>query len=142
MKLAQEVATRGTCIKRQVGSVIVRDNRILTTGYNGPPSKTAHCEEGKCYRIINNSPSGVDLDKCRAIHAEQNAIIQAALHGVSTQGSVIYTTHQPCMTCAKMIINAGIKHIYYADSYPDPLALEMLDEAGVTYQQLLPNTQI
>lgn len=142
MKLAHEVATRGTCVKRQVGAVIVRDNRILTTGYNGPPSKTAHCEEGKCYRIVNNSPSGTDLDKCRAIHAEQNAIIQAALHGVSTVDSAIYTTHQPCLTCAKMIINAGIRQIYYAQHYPDPLALEMLDEAGVSYQQILIDTKV
>lgn len=136
IQLAQTVATRGTCVKRQVGAVIVRENRILTTGYNGPPSKTAHCEEGKCYRVVNESPSGQDLDKCRALHAEQNAIIQAALHGVSTKDAQIYSTHQPCLTCAKMIINAGIREIYYLEEYPDPLALEILNEAGVKHQRV------
>lgn len=131
MRIAEEVATRSTCLRRHVGSVIVRDRRILTTGYNGAPSGLIHCADRGCLRQQLNIPSGERQEICRGLHAEQNAIIQAALHGVSVSDATIYCTHQPCITCAKMIINSGIRRIVCANSYPDPLAREMLDEAGV-----------
>jgi dCMP deaminase len=132
VEIARQVATRSTCLRRQVGAVIVRDKRILCTGYNGPPRGLRHCDETGCLRAQLGIPSGQRLDICRALHAEQNAIIQAALHGVSIEGAFIYVTHQPCFTCAKMIINAGIQRIVCASAYPDELAREMLKEAGVT----------
>jgi len=131
MEIAFKVATRSTCLRRHVGAVIVRGKRILTTGYNGPPSGLAHCDEVGCLREQLGIPSGQRQEICRGLHAEQNAIIQAALYGVSIEGSTIYVTHQPCITCAKMIINAGIKRIVYANPYPDELARSMLEEAGV-----------
>jgi dCMP deaminase len=129
--IARQVATRSTCLRRQVGAVIVRDKRILTTGYNGPPRGVEHCDVVGCLREALGIPSGQRLDICRALHGEQNAIIQAALHGVSTQGSMIYVTHQPCFTCAKMIINAGIERVVCAEGYPDEMAREILAEAHV-----------
>lgn len=129
--IARLVATRSTCLRRQVGAVIVRDRRILTTGYNGPPRGVQHCDVVGCLRQQLGVPSGQRQEICRALHAEQNAIIQAALHGVSTQGAMIYVTHQPCFTCAKMIINAGIERVVYSDGYPDEMAREMLAEAHV-----------
>ena len=131
MGIARLVSTRSTCLRRQVGAVIVRDRRILTTGYNGPPRGIAHCDVVGCLREQMGVPSGQRLDICRALHAEQNAIIQAALHGVSTEGAMIYVTHQPCFTCAKMIINAGIVRVVYGDGYPDELARQVLEEARV-----------
>ena len=131
MGIARLVSTRSTCLRRQVGAVIVRDRRILTTGYNGPPKGIAHCDVVGCLREQMGIPSGQRLDICRALHAEQNAIIQAALHGVSTEGAMIYVTHQPCFTCAKMIINAGIVRVVYGEGYPDELARQVLEEAGV-----------
>lgn len=131
MGIARLVSTRSTCLRRQVGAVIVRDRRILTTGYNGPPKGIAHCDVFGCLREQMGIPSGQRLDICRALHAEQNAIIQAALHGVSTEGAMIYVTHQPCFTCAKMIINAGIVRVVYGEGYPDELARQVLEEAGV-----------
>lgn len=123
MGIARQVAERSTCLRASVGAIIVRDKRILTTGYNGAPTGLAHCQEAGC--IIKD-------DHCiRSLHAEQNAIIQAALHGVSTEGATIYVTHQPCNTCAKMIINAGLKRVIYAGEYPDELARDFLAEAGV-----------
>jgi len=114
--------------------VIVRDRRILTTGYNGPPKGIAHCDVVGCLREELGIPSGQRLDICRALHAEQNAIIQAALHGVSTEGATIYVTHQPCFTCAKMIINAGIVRVVCADGYPDEMARQILGEAQVVLE--------
>ena len=134
VEIAQQVATRSTCLRRQVGSVIVRDKRILCTGYNGPPSGLAHCEETGCLREQLGIPSGQRQEICRALHAEQNAIIQAALHGVSTQGGTIYVTHQPCVTCAKMIINAGILRVVCLNGYPDDLARDMLAEARIALE--------
>ena len=134
VEIARQVATRSTCLRRQVGAVIVRDKRILCTGYNGPPRGLHHCDESGCLREQMGIPSGQRLDICRALHSEQNAIIQAALHGVSIEGSSIYVTHQPCFTCAKMIINAGIQRIVCANSYPDAMAREMLDEAGISLE--------
>ncbi len=131
MGIARLVSTRSTCLRREVGAVIVRERRILTTGYNGPPRGIAHCDVVGCLREQMGVPSGQRLDICRALHAEQNAIIQAALHGVSTEGAMIYVTHQPCFTCAKMIINAGIVRVVYGEGYPDELARQVLEEARV-----------
>lgn len=131
VEIARQVATRSTCLRRQVGAVIVRDKRILSTGYNGAPRGLPHCDVAGCLREQLSIPSGQRQEICRGLHAEQNAIIQAALHGVSVEGGAIYVTHQPCITCAKMVINAGIVRVVCADSYPDELARQMLDEAGV-----------
>lgn len=130
-EISTQVATRSTCLRRHVGAVIVRDKRILSTGYNGPPRGMAHCDETGCLRQKLGIPSGQRQEICRGLHAEQNAIIQAALHGVSVEGSTIYVTHQPCITCAKMIINVGIIRVVCQSSYPDALAREMLDEANI-----------
>ena len=142
MEIAHQVATRSTCLRRHVGAVIVRDKRILTTGYNGAPRGLLHCDVVGCLREQMRVPSGQRQEICRGLHAEQNAIIQAALHGVSTESSSIYVTHQPCVTCAKMIINSGIKRVVCASAYPDDLARAILDEADVAvelweYQQQL-----
>lgn len=131
MEIARQVATRSTCLRRSVGAVIVRDKRILSTGYNGAPRGLEHCDVVGCLREKLGIPSGQRQEICRGLHAEQNAIIQAALHGVSIEGGTIYVTHQPCITCAKMIINAGIVRVVCANAYPDELGRQMLDEAGV-----------
>ena len=137
MEIAEIVKTRSTCMRRQIGAVIVKDNRIITTGYNGAPSGCRHCTEiGSCYRQEHNIPSGERHELCRALHAEQNAIIQAARIGNTTDGATIYVTNQPCVICAKMCINAGIKRIVYKDSYPDALSLEMPGEAGIELVKL------
>ncbi len=126
------VARRSTCLRRQVGAILVRDKRILTTGYNGAPRGLRHCRElGGCQRQQMGVPSGQRHELCRALHAEQNAIIQAALHGVQVTGATMYTTTQPCVLCAKMLINAGVDRVVYCGTYPDRLAMEMLEEAGV-----------
>jgi dCMP deaminase len=130
--ITKQVATRSTCLRRKVGAIIVNDKRILTTGYNGAPRGVKSCLEiGKCMRQELGVPSGQRHEICRALHAEQNAIIQAAYHGVKIEGSDIYSTTQPCVLCAKMLINAGIRKIYYYEEYPDELALELLKEAGL-----------
>lgn len=131
IQITRQVASRSTCLRRQVGAVIVKDKRILATGYNGAPSGFAHCSETGCLREQLRIPSGERQEICRGLHAEQNAIIQAALHGVSVAGADIYITHQPCITCAKMIINAGIKRVVAFDSYPDELARSFLEQAGI-----------
>jgi dCMP deaminase len=131
MGITALVAQRSTCTRRMVGAVIVKDKRILTTGYNGAPTGIRHCLEVGCLRETMNIPSGERHELCRGIHAEQNAIIQAAYHGVSVKDAGLYCTNQPCAICAKMIINAGIKRIYYRSGYADALAQEMLSEAGV-----------
>ncbi len=131
MEMAEVVKNRSTCLRRKVGAVIVKDKRILTTGYNGAPSNTVHCLDIGCYRDKMNIPSGERAELCRGTHAEQNAIIQAAYHGVSIKDSVLYVTLQPCVLCAKMVINAGIKTIYFKGNYPDELSLKILEEAGV-----------
>ncbi|MEJ2154189.1 MAG: cytidine/deoxycytidylate deaminase family protein [Desulfobacteraceae bacterium] len=125
------VAKRSTCTRRAVGAVIIKDRRLLATGYNGAPSHIRHCAEVGCLRAQMKVPSGERHELCRGIHAEQNAIIQAAYHGVSIKGATLFCTNQPCSICAKMIINAGIKRIVYQSGYADPLAMEMLDEAEV-----------
>jgi dCMP deaminase len=132
LQLARQAATRSTCLRRQIGAVLVRDKRVLATGYNGAPRGVGHCLEVGCLREQLGIPSGERHELCRAIHAEQNAIIQAALHGVAIDGSMLYCTHQPCILCAKMLINCGVKEIHYLEGYPDALSLEMLEEAGVS----------
>ena len=132
MTLAHEVATRTTCLRRAVGAVIVKDRRILATGYNGVPTGITHCAEAGCLRAQLGVPSGQKHELCRGLHAEQNAIIQAARYGINISGSSIYITTQPCVVCAKMLINAGIQEIVYANPYPDELAMSMLEESGIT----------
>jgi dCMP deaminase len=131
LKIAQIVSERSTCLRRKVGAVVVKEKRILATGYNGAPSGIKHCEETGCLREKLNIPSGERHELCRGLHAEQNAIIQAAYHGVSIKDSVLYITCHPCSVCAKMIINAGIKKIIISEGYPDQLAEKMLKEAGI-----------
>ena len=131
VEIARQVATRSTCLRRHVGAVIVRDKRILATGYNGEPRGLAHCDVVGCLREQMSIPSGQRQEICRGLHAEQNAIIQAALHGVPVEGGSIYVTHQPCITCAKMIINAGLTRVVCAATYPDELARGILTEAAV-----------
>jgi dCMP deaminase len=131
MTLATQVASRTTCLRRAVGAVIVKDRRILATGYNGVPSGLRHCSETGCLREQLGVPSGQRHEICRGLHAEQNAIIQAAKYGINIQGSSIYITTQPCIVCAKMLINAGITEVIYQQPYPDPLAQELLAESGM-----------
>lgn len=137
MNITRQVAERATCSRRRVGAIAVKDKRILATGYNGAPSNVAHCMEVGCLRERLGIPSGERHEICRGLHAEQNVIIQAAIYGVSLEGSVFYTTVQPCLICAKMIINCGVKNIYYMQRYPDSLAEEMLAEAGVVLEQVV-----
>jgi dCMP deaminase len=129
--IVEIVKTRSTCLRRQIGALIVKDKRILSTGYNGAPSGVRHCEEAGCLRDKMKIPSGERHELCRGLHAEQNAIVQAALHGTSIEGATIYVTNQPCIICAKMIINAGIKKVVYKGEYPDQISAEMLMEAGI-----------
>lgn len=136
MEIAHLVKKRSTCIRRQVGAVLAKDKNILATGYNGPPSGTAHCEDVGCLRDRLGIPSGERHEICRGLHAEQNAIIQAAKHGTSISGSVLYCTNLPCVICSKMIINAGITKIVYDSGYPDKLGEEMLTEAGITVEKM------
>ena len=131
MGICNLVATRSTCLRRQVGAVLVKEKRILCSGYNGAPAKVPHCSETGCLRAQLNVPSGEKHELCRGVHAEQNAIIQAAYHGIQVNNSILYCTNQPCSICAKIIINAGIKTIYYSHGYNDPLSLDMFDKAKV-----------
>lgn len=131
MKLAHEVATRTTCMRRAVGAIIVKDRRILASGYNGVPTGLTHCSETGCLRQELGVPSGQRHEICRGLHAEQNAIIQAARYGIDISDSSIYITTQPCVVCAKMIINAGIQEIVYQNPYDDELAMSLLNEAGI-----------
>lgn len=131
MDIVELVSKRSTCLRRKVGAVLVRDKRILSTGYNGAPTGIRHCAEVGCLREQLNVPSGERHELCRGLHAEQNAIIQAALHGVSIKGSTIYCTNHPCIICSKMIINSGIEKIVYKYEYRDKLAEEMLKEANI-----------
>ena len=132
MGIAKLTAERSTCLRRKVGAVIVQDKHIIVTGYNGAPRGIPHCaERGGCLREELGVPSGERHELCRALHAEQNAIIQAATFGNSIEGATIYVTHQPCIICSKMIINAGIQKIIVEESYPDEFAVEILHEAGL-----------
>jgi dCMP deaminase len=136
MDIAQLVSTRATCIRRRVGAVLVKDRRILCSGYNGAPTGISHCDQTGCLRATLNVPSGEKHELCRGVHAEQNAIIQAACHGISVKGATLYCTHQPCSICEKMIINAGIVMVYYCHGYNDTMSLEMFSQAGVELVQL------
>ena len=131
MQIAELVATRSTCLRRSVGAVIVKNKRILATGYNGAPSGVPHCADTGCLRAQQDVPSGQRHELCRGIHAEQNAIIQAASHGVTICGADLYCTNLPCSICTKMIINAGLKTIYYKDGYADDLSKQMLAETAI-----------
>lgn len=137
MRLAGFVSSRSTCLRRKVGAVLVQDKHILSSGYNGAPRGLAHCLEVGCLREQNDVRSGQRHELCRATHAEANAIIQAALHGVSTADATLYCTTAPCTICAKMLINAGIKRIVYEEGYPDKLGLEMLQQANVRVEKHL-----
>ncbi len=131
LRIASEVARRSTCLRRQVGALLVLDKRILATGYNGAPSGVAHCSEAGCLRQEQNVPSGQRHELCRGLHGEQNAMLQAARYGIRIEGATLYTTHVPCSMCAKMAINCGIAKIVATADYPDELARSLLDEAGV-----------
>ncbi len=131
MSIAELVATRSTCLRRRVGAVIVKNRRMLATGYNGAPSKIEHCDIAGCIREALRIPSGERHELCRGLHAEQNAFLQAALHGTSLEDASIYSTTEPCIICAKMIINAGIKEIVIKGRYPDRMARDFLREAKV-----------
>lgn len=131
MTLADEVATRTTCLRRAVGAIIVKEKRILATGYNGVPTRLRHCSVTGCLREKLGVPSGQRHEICRGLHAEQNALLQAARYGIDIEGSSIYITTQPCVVCAKMLINAGISEIIYRNPYPDELAMELLNESNI-----------
>ncbi len=136
MSIARQVATRSTCLRRQVGCVIVMQKRIVSTGYNGAPSGLPHCEDVGCVREERGVASGERHELCRGLHAEQNAVIQAALYGTAVGGGSIFCTHKPCVLCTKMLINAGIRQVYYAEGYEDPMADEMAREAGMSVTPL------
>ena len=131
MRIAREVSTRSTCLRRKVGAVLVRDKRILATGYNGAPRGLPHCADVGCLREARNVPPGERHELCRGMHAEMNAIVQAACHGISIQDSNLYSTVHPCILCAKMLINAGIRRVMAAQDYPDDMSKQMLAQAGV-----------
>lgn len=135
MDIVEMIKGRSTCLRRKVGAVIVKDRRILTSGYNGAPSGCKHCEEVGCLREELGIPSGQRHELCRASHAEQNAIVQAAMHGVSIEGGTIYVTAQPCVICSKLIINAGIKRVVFKGDYPDELSMQLLKEAQINVEK-------
>lgn len=138
MSIAKLVSSRSTCLRRAVGAVLVKDKRILATGYNGAPTGIKHCSETGCLRESLEVKPGEKHELCRGLHAEQNVIIQAAFYGVMTQGTTLYTTHKPCIICSKMLINAGVKKIIFLNGYPDALADEMLAEANIEIERLTP----
>ncbi len=131
MKIAFLVSARSTCLRRKVGAIIIKNNQIIATGYNGAPKGITHCEKAGCLREKLDIPPGERHELCRGVHAEQNAIIQAAVNGASVKNAMMYCTHQPCSICAKMIINAEIKTVYIGESYLDKLAEDMFIDAGV-----------
>jgi dCMP deaminase len=131
MMVAHAVKERADCTRRKVGAILVKDRQIISTGYNGTPSGLKNCTEGGCERCNSNIPSGKDLDKCSCSHAEENTIVQAARHGIHTEGSTMYTTLTSCTPCSKMMINAGIKRIVAEEKYPDDLGTKLLKEAGI-----------
>ena len=132
--ITRMVATRSTCLRRHVGAVLVKEKRILSTGYNGAPAGLKHCIEVGCLREEASIPSGTRHELCRALHAEQNAIVQAAYHGISIAGSTLYCTNKPCVICAKMLINVGAERVVYGQGYPDKLSSEMVAEAGLVIE--------
>jgi dCMP deaminase len=142
MGITDLVSRRSTCLRRSVGALLVKDKRILATGYNGPPAGLPHCDElGGCLRDRLGVPSGERHEVSRAIHAEQNAIIQAATSGVNIQGATLYSTHHPCVLCTKMVINAGIKRIVVRKGYPDELSRQILKEAKLKVELFKPEAK-
>ena len=137
MKMTQVVSTRSTCLRRSVGATLIKNKHILSTGYNGAPKGLKHCSEVGCLREKMNVQPGERHELCRGLHAEQNAIIQASVFGISIDGATLYCTAAPCSVCAKMLINAGIKEIVYQESYPDDLAQQMLTEAQIKMRKLV-----
>jgi dCMP deaminase len=142
MEITHLVAKRSTCLRRQVGAVLVKDRNILATGYNGSPSGVAHCLEAGCLREKLGIPSGERHELCRGLHAEQNAIIQAAKHGTNIDGATLYCTTMPCIICSKMAINAGIRRIVYETGYPDSLAAEMIAESDIVVERFEPSSPV
>lgn len=140
MRMADLVATRSTCLRRQVGAVVVKEKRVLTTGYNGAPKGLKHCAEVGCVRTQNNIESGTRHELCRGVHAEQNAVIQAAYFGASIKDASIYTTNFPCVMCAKILVNAGIIEVIYKDDYEDPLSKDIMNESNVIVRRYEPRT--
>lgn len=138
MAITRMVAMRSTCLRRSVGAIIVKDKRILSTGYNGAPTGIRHCEEVGCIRQDASIPSGTRHELCRGLHAEQNAIVQAAYHGISIRGATLYCTNMPCVICSKMIINAGIEKVVYAEGYDDPLSEQFFKEANILVERFEP----
>jgi dCMP deaminase len=138
MEMAYLAAKRSTCLRRAVGAVLVRDNQIISTGYNGSPKGVLHCAEVGCLREQQSVPSGQKHELCRGVHAEQNAIIQAAINGSSTRNATLYCTHQPCSICARLIINAEIRTVYVSEAYPDALGEQLFGEAGIELFQYNP----
>jgi len=136
LEVASLVSRRATCLRRRVGAVLVKDKKILATGYNGAPSGIRHCIDTLCLRDKLKIPSGQRHELCRGLHAEQNVILQAALYGVSTKGSALYVTNQPCIICTKMLINAGIKEIIISEGYPDKMAMDFLKEAKIKVRRI------
>jgi dCMP deaminase len=134
MEIAKVVASRSTCLRRKAGAVLVKDKRILSTGYNGVPKGLPHCEDTGCPRA--DYPSGTHHELCRAVHSEQNAIVQAAIHGVSIEGATLYCTLQPCIICTKMLINAGIKRVVFREDYPDDGLLNFFKQAGIPVEKI------
>ena len=137
IEMARVVATRSTCLRRKVGAILVKNKHILSTGYNGAPKGLKHCSEVGCLREQQGIKSGERHELCRGLHAEQNAIIQASVFGISIEGATLYCTNAPCSVCAKMLINAGIEEIVYQGEYPDNLALDMLREAKIKMRELV-----
>lgn len=131
LELADMVASRSTCLRRHVGAVLVRSERIIATGYNGSPRGLGHCLDMGCLRQEKGIPSGQRYELCRGVHAEQNAIINAAFYGISTKDTVLYCTNQPCIICARMLINAGISKVVHRGNFDDDLALQFMREAGI-----------
>jgi dCMP deaminase len=142
LDIAHFVSTRSTCLRRHVGAIIVKDKRILATGYNGAPTGLSHCLDIGCLREEMKIPSGERHELCRALHAEQNAIIQAAVYGVAIKGATLYATNQPCVICSKMIINAGILRVVYDSGYPDKMSMDFLNEAGIELVKARPEESL
>lgn len=136
MNVAHAVKERASCSRRKVGAILVKGKQIISTGYNGTPAGVRNCDEGGCERCASDVPSGQDLHKCACCHAEENSIVQAARHGMNTEGATMYTTFTACTQCAKMIINAGIKRVVAEKEYPDDLGTKLLKEAGVKLDKL------
>ena len=136
LEVAHLVSKRATCLRRRVGAVLVKDKKILATGYNGAPSGLKHCIDVGCLRQKLKIPSGERHELCRGLHAEQNVLLQAALYGVSTKESILYVTNQPCIICAKMLINAGIREIIACSDYPDSFSGKFLKEAGIKVRSI------